>query len=204
MVPLACLLAMGVTNSSARNVLLPLNIATDKFVINNKLRICGFVAQCAHESKLFTTFREDMFYRDAQRIADIFSGTFHHDAALAADFVGQSAKLANRVYADKYGNGNEASGDGWKFRGRGPIQITFQANYAAAEEACGRPYLKHPDLLLGFDDGCLASAWYWQSRGCNEFMDANDFASTTRKINPAMVGAKERHRLLDLALEAYE
>lgn len=204
MVPLASLLAMGVSNAAARNVLLPLNIATDKFEIKNKLRICGFIAQCAYESKRFTAFREDMYYRDAQRIANIFSGTFNHDAAAAQPYICDAQKLANRVYANKYGNGDVASGDGWRYRGRGGIQITFHDNYARAEEACGRPYLKHPDLLLGFDDGCLASAWYWQSRGCNELMDVNDFPSTTRKINPPMVGAKERHALLDLALAAYE
>lgn len=213
MVPLACLLAMGVTNQSARNVLLPLNLATDKFKITNKLRICGFVAQCAHESNLFQSFKEDLFYRDPERIARIFKSKFDQDAngvitpdevEFARQYVGKPEKLANRVYASRFGNGDEASGDGWRYRGRGSIGITFKDNYAAAESACGRPYVKFPDLLLGFDDGCLAGAWCWDSRGCNELMDANDFPSTTRKINPAMVGAKERHRLLDLALEAFE
>lgn len=203
MVPLNALLVMGVTPVAARSVLLALNVACDKFEINTKERICGFIAQCAHESRKFTTFREDMFYRDAQRIADIFSGTFNHDAKAAAPYVGQPQKLANKVYANKHGNGDEASGDGWKYRGRGPIQITFQVNYQGAEQACDRPYASQPDLLLAPDDGCLASAWYWKSRGCNELMDSNDFASTTRKINAAMAGAKERQALYDLAVQGY-
>lgn len=203
MIPLESLLAMRVTAEAARAVLLPLNLAADRFDITTKERICGFLGQCAHESRLFTAFKEDLFYRDAKRIAHIFLTAFKGDAAAAEPYVGRPEKLANRVYADRHGNGNEASGDGWRYRGRGAIHLTFKGSYQAAGAACIRPYLEQPDLLLQPNDACLSAAWFWASNGCNRLMDQHQFGQTSRIINAGMVGAGERHALYQAALTGF-
>jgi putative chitinase len=202
-VPLNALLAMRVTTETARSVLLPLNVAADRFGITTRDQVCGFLGQCAHESRLFTAFKEDLFYRDAQRIATIFRGAFDGDAVVAQPYVGKPEKLANRVYAGRFGNGNEASGDGWRYRGRGAIHLTFRGTYQAAGAACERPYAEQPDLLLQPDDACLSAAWFWASNGCNRLMDQRQFGQVTKIINAGMVGAGERHALYQAALTGF-
>ncbi len=198
-IPLECLLTMKITPETARSVLLPLNIAADRFEINTAERIAGFLGQCAHESRRFTAFKEDLFYRDAARIATIFRSAFNGDAAAALPYVGKPEKLANRAYAGKMGNGSEASGDGWRYRGKGAIHLTFKNQYKAAGEACKRPYVEQPDLLLEPADACLSAAWFWASNGCNQLMDRKQFAQVTRVINVGMVGAAERLTLYQAA-----
>lgn len=202
-VSLALLLAIGVKPEAARSVLMPLNVACDRFEIEGSARICGFLAQCAHESQFFTSFKEGLFYRDPQRIANVFRSSFAGNAQEALPYVGRPEKLANRVYALRGGNGDETSGDGWRFRGRGAIQLTFRDNYRRAGDACGRPYELQPDLLLQPGDACLSAAWFWAAHGCNGQMDRNCFPLTTKIINSAMMGAKERHAIYEKALTSY-
>lgn len=202
LIRLETLFAMKVAPEAARAVLLPLNLAADQFGISTEARICGFLAQCAHETRLFTAFKEDLFYRDADRLAQLFT-TFNGDPAAAQPYVGKPEKLANRIYANKYGNGDEASGDGWRYRGRGAIHLTFAANYKEAGEGCHRLYLQQPDLLLQLEDACLSAAWFWAAKGGNQMMDQGHFTQATRMVNPGMVGAQERQSLYEAALSSY-
>ena len=93
---------------------------------------------------------------------------------------------------DRYGNGSFTSGDGWRYRGRGLIQLTFRDNYAAASEALGRDYVARPEWVALPPDAVLTAAWFWASAGCNELMLRGLFDATTRRINPAMAGASDR------------
>ena len=125
------------------------------------------------------------------------------NAAAGAPFAGNPRALANRVYAGKIGNGDEASGDGWRFRGRGLKQLTGRANYARAATRCGRPYLDQPDLVALPDDAVLTACAFWVDAGCNERADAQDWDGITRAVNgPAMLQAVQRARASRAALRA--
>ena len=110
----------------------------------------------------------------------------------AKKFVKNPEALANRAYANRFGNGEEASGDGWKFRGRGPIQTTFKDNYMIASKWVGVNLIMQPDDLLVPRVGCAAACGYWQDHGCNELADYDNHKEVTRQINPGLAGLDER------------
>jgi putative chitinase len=172
-----------------------------RFGILGNMRESAFLGQMHHECMGFTRFEENLNYKDPERIARIFRRAFDLDRdkvvdpeeiEFAKNYVRNPQKLANRAYANKFGNGDEASGDGWKFRGRGPIQTTFHDNYLAASPWCGVDLVKTPDELLVPRHGCAAACGYWKSHGCNELADAGEHTKITREINPGMAGLEER------------
>ena len=199
MISVATLVATGIGPTQARAFEAPLNAACRRFGIDSVPREAAFVAQCAHESKLFTSMEEGLFYRTADRIRLVFPKSVP-TLALAQSLVGNPKGLANHCYAGKNGNGNEASGDGWKYRGRGLIQLTGRNNYASAAAKLNRPYVDSPDLVLQPEDACLAAAAYWDTNHLNALADKRDIDAITRVINPAMVEATERSRLFQQAL----
>ena len=111
-------------------------------------------------------------------------------------------KMANYVYANQGGNGNEASGDGWRFRGRGLIQITLRNNYLLCGKALGLDLIANPDLLLEYLNAARSAAWYWKANGCNELADKGDFLAVTRRINPPAEGQADRVARLNVAKAA--
>lgn len=176
--------------------------AMQQFAITTPARAAAFLAQCHVESAGFTQLEENLFYTTAARLATIWPSRFR-GAADAAPFVRNPVRLANRVYAGKIGNGPEASGDGWRFRGRGVKQLTGRANYAAAARAVGRPYLDNPGLVQTPDDAVLTAAWFWEQAGCNPLADAFAIDAITRRVNgPGMLAAAERRRRSKAALHA--
>ena len=200
--------AAGITQSRAQQWLEPLNAAMAEFFINNPLRQAGFIAQLGHESLRFTRVVESLYYRDAARLAMIFRSDFDlnknrkiepSELALAQQFVGRPEATANFVYANQGGNGPESSGDGWRYRGRGLIQITLKNNYRACGQALGLDLLKNPDLLLDPVNAARSAAWYWYQHGCNAPADAANVVEVTRKINPALVGLDDRAMLFEKA-----
>jgi putative chitinase len=202
-IPLNALLLTGANNYAATQALEPMNAAAERFQIDQKAeRLACFIANTAVESGRFKRYKEDLFYRRADRLAEIFSGTFPN-AAAADSYVGKPEKLANKVYANRYGNGNEASGDGWKYRGRGYIQLTFKDNYREAGLLAGRPYLDSPDLLLEPPDAAMASGAFWEMKKLNALCDAGKIADVTRLINKGMIAAQERQDLYRLVLTAF-
>ncbi len=189
------LLDFGLTPTIAKQFLAPLDDACARYEITTPYRVAGFMGQCMVESQNFTTLEENLNYRTPEVLDRVFSAVRGADDAAALIKAGPKA-IANRVYAGRNGNGNEASGDGWKYRGRGVIQLTGRANYRAASDGTGADYLGFPDDLLLPGHACLSAAWYWKRASCNEFADAMDWDRCTRAVNgPGMLHREKRAEL---------
>ena len=172
------------------------------FAIHTPARVAAFLAQCHVESAGFARLSENLSYGSAERLCAVWPSRFRGLAA-ARPYVRAPERLANRVYAGRLGNGAEASGDGWRFRGRGLKQLTGRANYSAAGQALGRPYLEQPDLVARPHDAVRTACWFWRANGCNALADAGDLDAITRRINgPAMLKAPERRHLAEKLLAA--
>jgi putative chitinase len=187
----------GLTLSKAQLYAQPLTNAMTSYEINTPARVNAFLAQIGHESQSFTCTQESLYYTTTAQLLKIFGG--YIKPAEAGNFLRNSEKLANRVYANRMGNGNELSGDGYRFRGRGLIQLTGRDNYAAAGRALGLDLRAQPDLLFQAEASAQAAAWFWKSRGCNELADKNDFNTITRKINGGLNGLDDRLKRLAFA-----
>lgn len=186
------LIQLGVEPTQARRFADPLRGAMALFAIDTPQREAAFLAQCMAESARFTRLEENLYYTTPERIRSVFPSRVK-TLAEAATLTRNPQRLANLVYADRNGNGDEASGDGWRYRGRGLFQLTGRANYARAATALAVDYVGQPDLVIDPSYACLTAAWFWQAHGCNEMMDAGRFDATTRAINgPAMLHARER------------
>ena len=189
------LVACGIDAGTAAQFEEPLSAAMLSFSINTKKRRAAFLAQAAHESNEFTRLQEDLFYTTPERLLRVFKGRFD-GLADAAQYLRQPEKLANRVYSNRLGNGDESSGDGWRFRGRGLFQLTGRANYMAAGDALGTDYKVNPDLVAEPPDAAFTAAWFWAVGGMNVLADNDQIDTITRRINgPAMLGADERKAL---------
>jgi len=188
---------------AAERIIEPLRAACALYSIDTPARVAAFIGQCAHESAGFTRLEEGLRYTTTKRIMQMFSRVRTPEQAAA--LINNPEALANTVYASRLGNGPPASGDGWRYRGRGIIQLTGRAAYARAEQDIGMPYLAHPDTVSLPSDACLTAAWYWFSNGLNTKADAGDHRAITRTINgPAMAGHQERVHLTSLAAGAIE
>jgi len=170
----------------------PLDAAMRRFEIDRPARCAAFLAQLAHESGELRQWTENLNY-SWQGLRAVFPKYFPTDAAAQA-FHRQPEKIANRVYGGRMGNGGEASGDGWRYRGRGPIQLTGKDNYRACGQAIGVDLVSRPELLETPEVGCLAAAWFWSSRGLNPLADAGKFLTITRRINGGTHGLEDRMR----------
>jgi putative chitinase len=198
------LIAAGVNPTQAKAFAEPLKAAMALFDISTDARIAAFLAQAMIESQSFTRLEENLFYTTPARIDAVFSAVKSIEEATL--YVRNPQRLANKVYANRNGNGDEASGDGWIFRGRGLFQLTGRANYKAASEGVGMGavYLHKPSLVSEPSDAALTAAWYWSSRGCNQLIDADNFDATTRLINgPAMLHKHERAAAFHHNLSAF-
>lgn len=187
------LIASGIHPTQAKAFADPLHAAMKLNAIDTEARQAAFIAQCKVESQNFTKLEEDLYYTTPARINMIFSAVKTDEEA--KKYTRNPKALANKVYAGRNGNGNEESGDGWTYRGRGLFQLTGRANYKDASEGVGlgAAYLWRPDLVALPSDACLTAAYFWRSKGCNEAIDAGMFDATTRTINgPAMLHKHER------------
>lgn len=163
-----------------------------KYEINTKLRVAAFLAQCAHESLDFTVLRENLNYRATSLVA-VWPRRFNAQTAPA--YEKQPEKIANFVYASRMGNGDEKSGDGFKYRGRGLIQLTGRSNYTACSKAMygDLRLVDNPDLVATDPDAAIKSAcWFWSKNNLNSFADASDITGLTKKINGGVVGIDAR------------
>ena len=174
----------------ADSVIDALDAAMRRFEIDTPSRMAAFTAQLAHESGQLQRWTENLNYR-WERLRQVFPKYFTSDAQARA-FDRKPELIANRVYAGRMGNGPEASGDGWRYRGRGPIQLTGRDNYRACGSAIGVDLVADPELLATPGPGCLAAAWFWTRNGLNALADAGDFVTITRRINGGLNGLAER------------
>ena len=164
-----------------------------KFQINTPLRLAHFLAQCGHESGGFRVTQENLNY-SAKGLNGIFKKYFPTEAAAAA-YARQPQKIANKVYANRMANGSEASGDGYKFRGRGYIQLTGRDNYTQFGKAIGEDIVNNPDVVSG-KYALLSAAWFWSKNGLNKLADggATDavVTSITKRVNGGTIGLADR------------
>jgi putative chitinase len=166
--------------------------------IDTPLRIAHFLGQAAEETAGFTRLAEDLDYRHA----DVIARTFPRLAARAGALVRKPEALANAAYAGLWGNGDEASGDGWRYRGRGLFDHTFRDNYAELGTALGLPLVTQPDLLLAPANAVRAGIWFFTSRGCLALADRDDVEAITRRINGGVAGLAARRAYTNAALDA--
>jgi putative chitinase len=164
-----------------------------KFNINTPLRLAHFLAQCGHESGGFKVTQENLNY-SAKGLMGIFKKYFPTQA-LAESYQRQPQKIANKVYASRMDNGNEASGDGYKFRGRGYIQLTGRANYTAFGKAINEDIANNPDVVSG-KYALLSAAWFWSKNGLNTLADGGSsdqvVTSITKRVNGGTIGLPDR------------
>lgn len=170
-------------------------IAIAKADLSTPARLRYFLAQCGHESAGFSRLQENMNYTSAGRICAVWPSRFNSKVD-AIPYISNPQKLANRVYANRGGNGGETSGDGWKYRGRGWIGLTFAGNYQHFFSWAGMPEDSNPDFVSTVKGAALSAAWYWTRNGINALCDKGNFVAVTKKINPAMAGIDDRKRLL--------
>jgi putative chitinase len=165
----------------------------EKFGVNTPLRLAHFLAQCGHESGGFRLTQENLNY-SAKGLRGIFKKYFPTDA-LAAAYARQPQKIANRVYGSRMGNGPEASGEGFKFRGRGYIQLTGKQNYTAFDLAVEDDILANPDLV-STKHALASAAWFWKKNGLNLIADTGAskevVTKITKRVNGGTIGLPDR------------
>ena len=164
-----------------------------KYGLTTKLRLSHFLAQIEHESGL-KPIAENLNYSESG-LLKIFKDYFTE--AEAKEFARKPQMIANRVYASRMGNGDESSGEGWKYRGRGFIQLTGKDNYRKLTKDTNIDYVNHPDLLLNEADAMIAALWFWNMKGLNKYADLDDIKTITKKINGGYNGLDHRQELLD-------
>ncbi len=164
-----------------------------KFQINTPLRLAHFLAQCGHESGGFKATQENLNY-SAKGLVGTFKKYFPTEA-LANAYQRNPQKIANKVYANRMANGDEASGDGYKFRGRGYIQLTGKDNYTQFGNSIGENITSNPDVVSG-KYALLSAAWFWSKNGLNKLADggATDavVTSITKRVNGGTIGLPDR------------
>lgn len=166
--------------------------------INTPPRVAHFVAQCAHESGNFAFIQENLNYR-AESLMRTWPKYFP-TIDVARQYEKQPQRIANRAYASRMGNGDEASGDGWKYRGRGLIQLTGKDNYTFFAGSLGIPVEEAADYLSTFEGAAQSACFFWEQNKLNRFADANDVKGLTRAINGGTLGLEDRIKHTNHAL----
>lgn len=178
----------------------PLNTSLSVFEINNTKRIAAFIAQCAHESGGFSVLEENLNYK-ATTLTRLWPQRF--PVSVVDQYVNRPQAIANKAYGGRMGNGNESSGDGFKYRGRGLIQLTGKDNYKACSLSLCKDdtLLKNPDLLLQPEMAVKSAGWFWTKNKLNQFADTGDIENLTKKINGGTIGLEDRIKHYNHAIE---
>lgn len=197
--------AAGVNLSVAEQWVDALNLAMSEFGITNPRRQAHFIAQVGHESGGFSRLTENLNY-SAERMAQVWPNRFATGGkpnALAVRLNRNPEAIANEVYADRMGNGPQVTGDGWKYRGRGLIQLTGRANYQAASTALNLNLTANPDQVAESKTvAARVAAWFWFANGLNQLADGDNLVGITRRINGGTNGRDDRQLRLDRAERA--
>ena len=169
--------------------------------INTPRRMAAFIAQCAHESGGFMVLKENLNYK-AATLRKIFPKYFPNDQ-IAQEYASKPNKqvaIASRVYANRMGNGDEASQEGWKFCGRGLIQLTGRSNYQAFADSLEMNIDDVPEYLATFEGAAQSACWFWETNKLNQWADAGDILTLTKRINGGTIGLEDRKKHYDHAL----
>jgi putative chitinase len=169
-----------------------LNQLLPDYEINTPKRVAAFIAQCAHESGGFKFLSENLNYK-AESLMKVFPKYFH-DIGTAKQYEKQPAKIANKIYADRMGNGPESSGDGFKYRGRGLIQLTGKTNYEWFAASLEISSAEASEYLETFEGAAQSACWFWENNNLNKWADAGDIEKMTKIINGGTIGLEDRKK----------
>lgn len=212
------IIAAGVKKDVAEKWLPFIQEACDRFQINTKQRIAGFLSQCAHESGGFTLLEENLNYR-AATLAACWPNRFAElgpdkkpkrdpKGALIPTKVALSIEkkpelIANMVYSSRMGNGPAESGDGFAFIGRGLKQLTGKDNYTRCGKALEVDFVSNPKLLLEPKYASLSAGWFWSANKCDQFADSGDIQGLTKRINGGLIGLSDRQARYEKCLASF-
>jgi len=178
-----------------------LSILLPDYDINTPKRVAAFIAQCAHESGGFMVLKENLNYKAAS-LRKLFGKYFPNDQ-IAAEYASKPNKqeaIANRIYASRMGNGDEASGDGYKYCGRGLIQLTGKSNYIAFAESLEISPEEAAEYLATFEGAAQSACWFWETNNLNQWADKGDIVTLTKRINGGTIGLEDRIKHYEHAL----
>ena len=178
----------------------PLNDVMEFYEINNPKRISMFLAQVGHESGGLRTIKENLNY-SADGLKRVFPKYFRD--VNPADYAKKPEKIANRVYGGRMGNGPESTGDGYRYCGRGLIQLTGKSNYEAFAADMGWPLAEATEWLSTEEGATWSAGWFWDSRELNQWADKGDILTVTKKINGGTIGLEDRKSHYEAALEIF-
>jgi putative chitinase len=171
------------------------------YSINTPQRIAAFIAQCAHESGEFMVLKENLNYKAAS-LRKLFSKYFANDD-IANEYASKPNKqeaIANRIYASRMGNGDESSGDGFKFCGRGLIQLTGRDNYTFFAGSLSITVEEASEYLQTFEGAAQSACWFWETNNLNQWADKGDIVTLTKRINGGTIGLEDRIKHYEHAL----
>ena len=173
--------------------------------INTSKRMAAFLAQCGHESGNFTAIKENLNYKAAS-LRKIFPKYFPDDATANqyANKPNKQEAIANRIYANRMGNGDESSGDGFRFCGRGLIQLTGRSNYQAFADSLEMNINDLPEYLATFEGAAQSACWFWETNNLNRFADSGDIIGMTKVINGGYIGLQDRISNYEHALHIFD
>lgn len=178
----------------------PLNKTFEKYEINTPVRQAAFIGQCGHESASFKVLQENLNY-SAKGLMATWPSRFP-TMEEAQKIERNPEKIANKVYGGRADLGNTEEGDGWRFAGKGLIQLTGRTNYTVCGQALGKPFAEHPELVLEPENAALSAGWFWNKRGLNALADDQSWELLTKRINGGTHGLQDRiertHKAMDI------
>jgi putative chitinase len=163
-----------------------------EYEINTPQRVAAFIAQCAHESGGFKALKENLNYKAAS-LRRVFPKYFPDDS-IAAAYANKGEMIANRVYANRMGNGDEHSGDGYRYCGRGLVQLTGKDNYSWFAASLEMPVEEVPEYLATFEGAVQSACWFWETNNLNQWADKDDILTMTKRINGGTIGLEDRKK----------
>ena len=172
-----------------------------EYEITTPQRVAAFLAQCAHESGGFVFLKENLNYKAAS-LRRVFPKYFSDDAT-AAHYAGKGEMIANRVYANRMGNGDEASGDGFRYCGRGLIQLTGKNNYTFFAGSLDIPVEEASEYLQTFEGAVQSACFFWEQSKLNQYADSGDILTMTKRINGGTIGLEDRQKHYQHALHIF-
>lgn len=198
-----------VTSEQLRQLKIDPNLADyfnetfDRFDISSPARQACWIGQCGHECGNFRIMEENLNYR-AATLLKLFSRTpkraWGFTPEEAAAYEKQPQRIANRIYSNRMGNRDEASGDGWRFRGAGFLQLTGHSNFWHASQALGEDFVMQPELVRTPKYAAMTAGWFWQTHRLNQYADSGDYLTLTKRINGGTIGLEDRKKHINEAL----
>jgi putative chitinase len=180
------------------------NETFDRFGISTPVQQASWIGQCGHECGNFRIMEENLNYR-AATLLKLFSRTpkraWGFTPEEAAAYEKQPQRIANRIYGNRMGNRDEASGDGFRFRGSGFLQLTGHSNFFHAGQALGEDFVMQPELVRTPKYAAMTAGWFWQTHKLNQYADSRDFLMMTKRINGGTIGLDDRIKHINHALD---